>query len=255
MHYLLRKKPYRVMWGGHYVVTDDNLEKFSRTEDLLGISAYTNYEDFEISNTDILNKSYYDKVKFIGANSKLWKRIDVWDEASRYFDWENTRSVTYSGCLLNHTKKLAVDLADYHRQSKFLSKDGEDMAIDTVPVLTETGGGTQIALFDGVSADSTEGLAGEWCGDLLQIVEELPREYKIINCCFSEARHRAQYCYRAFGLNGDGFVLSDGGGKLFEAAALSLLGGRGPLSYIKAEKDEKEIKFIPVRIDTLVPKP
>ena len=29
-----------------------------------------------------------------------------------------------------------------------------------------------MALFDGLSADSTEELVGEWCGNLLQIVEE-----------------------------------------------------------------------------------
>jgi hypothetical protein len=187
MHYLLRQKPYRIMWGGHYVVDEDIIEGYSRIEDLLGLSTYLDYDDFERSNDDdegdLKSKSYYDKVKFIEDNSKLWNRIDVWDEAGEYFDWENTHSVAYSGYLLNHTQKLAIDLADYYKQSKSLfGRDKIITTIDAVPVLTETGGGTQMALFDGVSTDSTEELAGTWCGDLLQIANEQPDDYKRINC-------------------------------------------------------------------------
>lgn len=113
-------------------------------------------------------------------------------------------------------------------QSKFSSEDGIYMAIDLVPVLTETGGGTQMALFNGVSTDSTEELAGEWSGDLLQIISELPEDYKLINCCFSEIWCRAMYCYHTFGVNKKGYVLSDSNGKQFEAAGLNLLGEREP---------------------------
>ena len=78
LHYLLRQKPYRIMWGGGYVALDDNIANFSRTEDLLGISTYKDYEDFKYNNDELENKSYYDKVKYIGENSNLWTRINVW---------------------------------------------------------------------------------------------------------------------------------------------------------------------------------
>jgi hypothetical protein len=195
IHYLLRQKPYNVMWGGGYVVIDDNLADFSRTEDLLGISTYVGYEIFEMNNSDLQSKSYYDKIKFIDNNSKLWKRIDV------------------------------------------------------VPVLTETGGGTQMALLEGISADSTEELAGEWSGDLLQIVDELPEDYKLINCCFAGVWRRAEYCYHTFGVNEDGYILKDSNGKLFEAAKLNFLGQRGYLNYIKVELTADTIKYIPTKVN------
>jgi hypothetical protein len=252
IHYLLRQKPYRVMWGGNYVAINDNLDNFSRTEDLLGISTYSNYEDFEMCNSDLENKSYYGKAKFIGDNYDHWKRISVWDEAHDYFDWEKTHSVEYSGCLVNHTKKIAVDLADYHKRSRFFFGDGKYApigAIDAIPALTETGDGVKMALSEGVSTDSTEELAGRWCGDLLQIVDGLPQDYELINCCFADAWERAEYCYYAFGVSDDGFVLNDSDGKLFEASALTFWMKRGPTSYIKVERAEKKVKYIPVQTD------
>ena len=248
MHYLLRQKPYRIMWGGDYIVIDDNLTAFSRTEDFLGISTYKGYESFEMNNKDLQSKSYYDKVKFIGEMRKSWTRLNVWDDALKYFSEEKNYSVKYSGFLLNHNKKLAVDLANYYQQSKFLSDNGEDMSIDTVPVLTETGGGTQMALFNGVSADSTEELAGKWCGDLLQIVDKMPEDYNLINCCFAEIWCRAKYCYRTFGVDDSGYLLNDSDGRRFKASALNVFGKRGPSCYIKVEITEDELKYLPVEV-------
>ena len=34
MHYLLRQSPYRIMWGGDYVLREDTFAEFSRKEDL-----------------------------------------------------------------------------------------------------------------------------------------------------------------------------------------------------------------------------
>ena len=244
MHYLLRQKPYRIMWGGAYVFIHDNLEKFSKTEDLLGISTYWDTLGFGMDNENFQSKSYYDKIKFVHENSKSWTKIDVWDKVKEYFDWENTHSVKYSGFLLNHTKKQAIDLAAYYMQSKYLTESGIELAIDLVPVLTETGGGTTMALFDGISVDSTEELAGEWCGDILQIVDELPKDYQLINCCFAEIWGRARYCFRTFGTNEEGFVLNDCNGKLFESADLDLYEKRSQARYVKVEKiDDNKIRF------------
>ena len=248
MHYLLRQKPYRIMWGGGYVVIDDNIANFTRTEDLLGISTYEDYEDFERNNEDLESKSYYDKIKFIDDNSALWSHIDVWNEANEYFDWENTRSVKYDGYLLNHTQKLAIDLADYHRQSKYTSQQGDVMAIDAIPVLTETGGGTAMALFEGVSNDSTEELAESWCGDLMQIIGELPEGYELINCCFAEIWSQCQSCYRLFGVDEKGLVLKDASGNRYEGSALNIYGKRGKSNYIKVEEMEDRIKYVSVTV-------
>ena len=256
IHYLLRQKPYHVMWGGGYVVIDDYLEDPSlRTEDLLGISTYEDYESFERNDEeDLQSKSYYDRIKFIDDNNKLWNRIDVWDKAKEYFNRKNTHSVKYSGYLINHTKKLAVDLADYYKQSRFFSDEGDDgsiddMSIDAVPVLTETGGGTQMALFEGVSTDSTEELAGSWCGDLLQIVDDLPSDYEVINCCFAEVWRRAFYCYKTFGLNKDGLLLKNESGELYEGTTLNVFGKRGLPCLLRVELTENKTRYIPVYKD------
>ena len=245
MHYLLRQKPYRIIWGGDYISLDDNLERFVREEDLLGISAFWNVFGFDMNSEEIRTKSYFDKIKFINENSKSWKKLDVWDEAEAFFDWETTHSVKYSGYLLNHTKKLAVDLADYYEQSKYYDKSIIELAIDLIPVLTETGGGTLMALFDGISAETTEELAGVWCGDLLQIVGELPDDYQLINCCFAGIWSRAQYCFYMFGTNNEGFLLSNDNGKLFEASSLNIRGKRSPECYLKAERIKDKLRLSP----------
>ena len=202
VHYLLRQKPYRVMWGGQYIALGDKIDKISKEEDLLGISTYVNCNYFEKKQNE-----YSDKVKIICDNSKLWKKIDVWKEAKKLL---NTNSSIYSGYLINRTKKIAVDLNDYFRNSKFLSDNGLEMAIDLIPVLTETGGGTAMALFDGESTNTTRELACTWCGNELQIVEELPDGYETIRCCFSILWRRINYFFEKFGFNDEDMKDSDG---------------------------------------------
>ena len=118
------------------------------------------------------------------------------------------------------------------------------MAIDAAPVLTETGGGTSMALIDGIATDSTEQLATTWCGDLMQIVDELPKDYQLINCCFAEIWDRAEYCYKTFGVSDDGYVLDNGDGKLLKVEEHVPFAGRGPTSYLKVKsvKDKKDKK-------------
>jgi len=249
VHYLLRQKPHNVMWGGGNVVLKDSVQKFLRPQDLLGLSTYLNYEDFEINNKDLINKSYYEAVKSIDENHKIWKRINVWDEAIKYFDIKKTHSVEYSGYLLNHTKKQAVDLADYYEQSRGLSLYKKNITIDAVPVLTETGGGTPMALFDGSSIETTENLAGIWCGDLLQIVDELPEEYILINCCFADMWNKARYCSSAFGVDNEGYILKNNAKERYQGTMYNLRQERDLARYIRVTKDENgekvlETKFV-----------
>ena len=244
MHYLLRQKSYRIMWGGDDIVIDGCLGNFSRTEDLLGISTYSSNDNFAGNYYEHPQaKIYYDKIKFIDDNSKSWKYIKVWDVAKKYFDWYNTYSVDYSGYLINHTQKQAVDLANYYEQSKYVNKGGILMTIDALPTLTETGYGTQHLFIDGLWVNSTEELAGKWCGDLLQIVDELPNDYQLINCCFAEIWSKARYCYRTFGVDKDGYLLSDSRGKLFESAGITFSLKRTKPCCMKVKADMNGVLY------------
>ena len=243
MHYLLRQKPYRIMWGGSYVVINDNLANYSRDEDLYGISTYRDYGIFELNIENLEAKEYHDKVKLIDNYHKQWNFIDVWDLAKEYFDWNNTKSVKYEGYLVNHTKKQAIDMADYYRQSAGMTKVGSTFAIDLLPVLTETGEGTEMALLEGSSTDNTEELAGTWCGDEMQIVEELPEIYTVINCCFAHMWERARFCYEKFGANDEGYLLKDDKKNLYKATWLIHPEKRGKPRILKVENTEKGIRF------------
>jgi len=243
-HYLLRQKPYNVMWAGVYVTLKNNVLKFSREQDLLGLSTFLSCDNFEMNNKDLESKSYFDKVKFIDEN-KLWNRINVWDKAEKYFNWEKTRSVEYSGYLLNHTKKLAINLADYYEQSKSLNMSKNEVLIDAIPVLTETGGGTIMALFDGASIETTEKLAETWCGDLLQIVDELPEEYKVINCCFAGIWLKARLYYNTFGTDEKGYILKNSKGEKYECVSFGIdHNTRSPSRRVMVEKHEKGTKYV-----------
>jgi hypothetical protein len=231
------------MWGGHYVFCNDHLSNITRTEDLLGLSTYSGIEESDLNNPDY--QDCLDKVKFIYDNSKCWKRLNVWEEAKEYFEVHVNNSVKYDDYLVNHTKKLAIDLADYYNQSKVMSKKGTYYSIDAIPVLTETGGGTEMALLEGIIAETTEQLAGEWCGDLLQIVKKIPDGYSLINCCFAEIQSKTMYSYKTFGVNKDGLILINDKGDLLNATKLNFFWKRGPVHLIQAKKTEKGITFSP----------
>ena len=245
IHYLLRQKPWRIMWGGAYVVIDDKLAGYLRDEDLYGLSTYLGYADFEMNNRGLEKKEYYDKVKLIEEYATKWNWIDVWDEAGKYFDWEKTKSVKYEGYLVNHTQKTAIDLADYCRQSISMRDDNSIYLIDAIPVLTETGDGSPMVFFDGISIDTTEELAGKWRGDELQIVDELPENYILINCCFADIWKKANFYCETFGVNKDGYILKDNNQNLYKATTLNYFGKRGYIYIVKVEKTEKGISYNP----------
>jgi len=242
IHYLLRQKPYRIMWGGYDAIGGKELSKFSREEDLLGLSTYLKFKKSDINAPEY--DGCLDKVKFIYDNSKRWKKLDIWDDAKEYFEWEITHCVKYENFLVNHTQKLAIDMADYFKQSKVFTQEGDEYAIDLIPVLTETGGGAIMAFLDGVTVETTEQLAGEWCGDLLQIVDRLPEGYSLINCCFADANSKANYCYLMFGTNKDNFLLKNENGDFYKVVGINIYGKRGYVSRIKIQETEELVKLI-----------
>ena len=249
MHHLLRQNPYRVMWGGDDVEFDD-LSMFPE-DHLLGMSTYWDWEYLEKNIERIQKSDSRDKAMFLVENSKLWNHLDILDEAKEYFERENIKSLNYSGFLVNHAKKLSVNLSEYYVKSKALHESGVIYAIDPVPVLTETGGGALMAFSDGVTADTTEDLAGSWCGDLLQVTDTLLDGYTPIDCLFAGVQDRSRYCYGEFGTSNDGFLLKNETGELFAGVKLSLLRERGKPSHIKVAKSDNRVTFKPVAAEGL----
>ena len=243
MHYLLRQKPYNIMWGGNYVLIDNYLDEVQKDEILLGISTYVDYEELECCIDDLPDQPYYDKAKYIGEQNKQWNWVSVWDKALAYFDWRNTKTVRYDGFLLNHSTKMGVDLKEYYKRSVWVNETGDSLAIDIVPFLTNTGGSV-MAYTDGVSAESTEKLAGSWCGDLLQITDSIPEGYEILNCCISEVWGKGKSLYRTYGVNEEGFILCGDGDKLYEAVSINLFGRRSEPGYIKVEVEGDKVRFV-----------
>jgi hypothetical protein len=238
------------MWGGDYVVIDDFLAQELSEDILLGISTYTDSE--EIKNNRKSNqqddKNYRNNAKFVSKNSVSWKRTTVQDEAIAFFDYEHTHSVRYKGFLVNHTKKLVIDLDDYYKKSLSKTKNWDLYAIDPIPVLTETGGGMSMALFDGMTSATTEKLATEWCGDLLQIVNKKPNRYKRIDCCFADVWGRTRFCYKEYGVDEEGFLL-DQQGKRFLCCQLNLIEERSLDSFMKVNVSDKTVNYSSVPVD------
>jgi hypothetical protein len=232
------------MWGGDYVVIDDNLDQFAREVDLLGLSTYMDYDYFESNNSNLQEKPYYNKVIFIEENSKHWKRINVEDEAREFFNYEITHSVDYSGFLINHDLKLAVNLENYYNCSKFYPNSRPKLvALDLIPVLTDNCGGSRMAMLKGISAETTENLFGQWCGDLLQISDSVPEGYEMMTCCFVEIWNRAYYCYNTFGKDDEDFIL-DSDGKRYEGVQIGLFDNkRGHLRFVKVKQTDKGLLF------------
>jgi len=123
------------------------------------------------------------------------------------------------------------------------------MAIDPVPVLTETGGGTGMALYDGMSAETTAELAGTWCGNLLEITDTRPNDYGLMHCCFAEAWWRAKYLHRKFGEHDEGLVLKDRSGNLFDGIKTGLffpIQAEYATFFVQAVKSDDEVRYAAV---------
>lgn len=250
VHYLLMRSAKNVMWYGIYSVLENTIEKFTTEAQLLGMSVNSGWDDLQRNNSEYESKSYAEKIKFIGENHNKWKHEDCWDEAVAYFDLKHTKEVRYNGFLINHTKKEAIDLKDYKEKSISMTSYGEIFLIDPIPPLTETGGGTEMALFDGCSAETTEHLVGHWCGDCLQIVEKLPEDYTVINCCFAEIWYRSRYCFHVFGTDKENFILKNDKGERHTITRYNPFSKkRAPICYVQVEKDDDGITFKPVSVE------
>jgi hypothetical protein len=210
------------------------------------------YEAIEYNNDDLEEKEWRDKEKFIDDHCNRWKRMYVWDDAIEYFNMKQTLSVDYSGFLVNHLQKKAVDLTRYYDQSRSEYSNGIVFTIDPIPVLTETGGGTQMALLDGASCDTTEQLAETWRGDLLQITDEPPSDYEVMDCCFANIWGRVRYCYDKFGVDSDGCVLEKQKGTRLQCVKFNICMKRGTSQYIKVERTEGKIIFTGIPADILM---
>ena len=229
IHYLLRQKAYRVMWGSQDFLTYslkksplDFSEKF-----LYGFSvlaAPLDEEHITYLKEGVEDEMTLSKIDFIVEKSKLWTRLNIWDESDLEHRIRSTHSLScdryshiYRGYLLNHSKRLLIDLKDYFESSEFICECDSfiRVAIDPIPILTQSGSGLGVEY--GVSAETTRKLAGTWCGDVLEIKNEIPDGYKLIKCCFVDIWERARFLYRKFGLDSENFIVSDEEGTRYEA--------------------------------------
>jgi hypothetical protein len=249
------------MWCSRVVLYDFRTRKL-KDDILLGISTHIGRDDLEeyfeacvkedIENNSESNqkhgKNYRNNAEFVIKNAASWQRMKVWDEAKEFFDYEHTKSVRYEGFLVNHTQKLAVDLGDYYKKSLSMTENRILYAIDPIPALTETGGGINMALLDGMKSATTEKLAEEWCGDLLQIVNDLPDGYKCIDCCFADLWGRTRFCYTEYGVDEADFLL-DQQGKRFVCCTLNLFGKRSLDGFMKVKLSDGTVHFSTLPVD------
>jgi hypothetical protein len=225
VHYLLRQKPYRVMWIGDYLIDDGfPLLTGCRESDLLGYSTLLDKDFFEgydeQTGQEDNNKEKADKlaehakaVAFIDENSTKWKKLDLQDRFIDYF--KNVKM--YEGYLINHDQKKAINLFDYWDNSMFYSYEPEmqEIAIDLIPVLTETGEGSRMAVGKGVYGNTTLNLDGQWCGDLLQIVDDVPDGFELVKYCYVDIIERCIFCYYNYGKDVENFVLDKDGTRYY----------------------------------------
>jgi hypothetical protein len=105
-----------------------------------------------------------------------------------------------------------------------------------------------MALFDGMTSATTEKLDMEWCGDLLQIVNNLPDGYERIDCCFADVWGRAWFCLKKYGVDEKGFLLEKQG-KRFLCCGLNHFGERSLESFMKVKFSGNMVDFNAVPID------
>jgi len=245
LQYVLRQKPYHIIWGGNYIYDDYFFEEFSNSkEDLLALSVYMSYSKSELDTLRFSKKSNYDKKKKIGHLNNRWKDIVISDENIR-----KNNSAIYKGYLINHTKKLAINLRKYYKQSvgdSTIIGSKDLFVIDAIPILTETGGGFTSALFAGITGDSTYKHRKKWCGDLLEIVNKIPRGYTVINFRFANIVDRYRYCCTKYGLDRDNYILNRNKKRLV-GTKLTVFGGNDTKSYLKFNLLENHIEFVPIK--------
>jgi hypothetical protein len=239
-HFLLHKKPHNVMWGGDYAFDLDFISSISRNQTLLGLSTYLEPDDLllksvnlkECTDPEIARKN----AKYITENSNNWTKVNVYKRAINFFNLDKTKSVLYKGFVVNHDKKLAINLDDYYNKSSLLTSSGVKFVVDLIPVLTETGGGIEMLLFKGAGTDTTEELAGTWCGDLLEIVDSAPTDYALVNCIITPYVGRLYYCYYNFGTDSNNYLFNNYKKVLFEAVPFNSYFERGSIHNIVVEK-------------------
>ncbi len=84
------------------------------------------------------------------------------------------------------------------------------------------------------------------------IVDELPQDYELINCCFSEYFSKSKYCYYKFGVNENDYLLKDNERNLFIGVSIGIFGGRGIPCCVKIEKEENGIRYIPIKAKDVI---
>jgi hypothetical protein len=235
-HHVLCEKPYRVAYVGYEAIYENEKEiedGGDETKKLFTVmhNAYLcedNAEEYmrNLRDGDSALATTAAKLlsmrRFRGATKELYKE---------------------RGYIVNHTKKVAIDLADYYKGSEI----GKEAVIDPLPILTGTGCGAQMVFFDGASANTTYELFNAWCWDILQITSALPAGYDIIPCYFAPMYvDILGDAYKRNGCDENGYLLNDKK-KAYSVIMFTVRGDayRCSVSVEKLEKDSREgLRFL-----------
>jgi len=105
-----------------------------------------------------------------------------------------------------------------------------------------------MALFEGMTPETTESLGGSWCGDLLQIVDELPQNFNLINCCFINLARRGWYIYDKYGTDDQNYLVKDKNNNRLVGHEINIIGKRAELVHLKVEKNKDRFCLDPVPV-------
>lgn len=122
----------------------------------------------------------------INSAEEIFSYRQVWGEKS-----VKLSSVNYSDFnmkdkyLVNHDKKLYLSCNSYYKESKSFVSKGCDLVIHPLPLLTAVGNGRGGGDFDSYAKKGME-YVGLWAWDLIEIKDDIPEGYKMVNYRFIE---------------------------------------------------------------------
>jgi hypothetical protein len=223
-HHYLREKPYHVAYVGAEALESWRYGDSDEEEQRLRLFTCM-YNAFRIGSSAPAPEEY---LKELSESDPVLSETAKLLLSCRHLDKPARAVFRYDGYLVNHTKKVAIDLADYHRRAML-------PCVDPLPILTETGNGALMLFYDGATIDTTHELIGQWCWDVLQICDNLPTDYEVIPCCFSPLDSGIVHdVHRKNGCDEQGYVLDDNGER-YRVIRFTLR-GRAVACFVKAEE-------------------
>ena len=120
----------------------------------------------------------------------------------------NFPEVTWAGYLVNHTRKMYVDVAKYYEISKI-----NESCIDPLVVLTASNGAATL-FWDGFSDNSAYSLLGYWFSNIVEWTDDRPENFNEL-CNLEFCEFFWQTMYNEWGVTDDGYLANKNGGVFF----------------------------------------